>query len=333
MSDVGEAGAGGAGDTGDKPDQPVRKGPFAFFTLDDFGAYEPTPYAKSAWSDGLLNGPSVVAAAARELEQAHGREGFQPSRLTVDLFSQVRFEPLTIRTEGVREGNRIVVADAFVEQGGKTVARATLVQLRRGEQPPGEVWLAGRSMEPPAEAEAVRLAGRSRGWFGSVDSDGAARPWSRSMGDHQGADRKRFWLRPLDVVADEEASPFQRSVTLGESTSLMAHWGSEGIGFINADLTVALARLPRTADIGIEADEHISDSGVAVGTATLFDRDGTFGTGTVVAVSNAGRQIDFSQRGLISDRRKEGSDSGTGPGSGSGPDSDTGSDSEKGMRV
>ena len=71
---------------------------------------------------------------------------------------------------------------------------------------------------------------------------------------------------------------------------------SEGIGFINADLTVTLSRLPRSGDIGLEADEHLSDAGVAVGTATLFDRDGTFGTGTVVAVSNAGRQIDFTAR-------------------------------------
>lgn len=291
---------------------------FAFFTLGEGGAYVPTRYARSAWSEGLLNGPSVVAAAARSLEIEHGVEGFQPSRLTVDLFAQVRFEPMTVRTETVRSGNRIVVSDAFVEQGGKTVARATLVQLRRGEQPPGEVWLSGREMGPPPGVESVTLGAGTRAWFGS---DGAEEPWSPSMGPHQGAGRKRFWIHPLDVVSGQDATPFQRAVTTGESTSLMAHWGTEGIGFINADLTVALARLPRSGDIGIEADEHISDSGVAVGTATLFDRDGMFGTGTVVAVSNARRQIDFSKRGLVKGR----SDGGSG--------SDSGADPEKGTRV
>lgn len=212
----------------------------------------------------------------------------------------------------MRSGNRIRVSDAFVEQGGKTVARATMVQLRRGEQPPGEVWIAERSMEPPTGAQGVELGAGTRAWFGS---DGAEEPWSHSMGPHQGAGRKRFWLHPLDVVDVEGASPFQRAVTISESTSLMTHWGSEGIGFINADLTVALARLPRSGDIGIEADQHLSDAGVAVGTATLFDHDGVFGTGTVVAVSNAGRQIDFANRGLVEDKR----------GSGPGP--------EKGMRV
>lgn len=277
----------------------------AFFTLDgDDGAgggrYVPTRYARSAWSDEMLNGPAVVAAAARTLEVGHGLDDFQPARLTVDLFAPVRFEPVTVRTEDVRTGNRIRVTDAHVVQGGKTVARATLVQLRRGEQPSGDVWRSGKTLVAPAQAQPGELRAGSRAYFGSGDADaaagGAGENWTHSMGEHQGAGRKRFWLHPLDVVEGEDASAFQRAVTLGESTSLMSHWGTEGIGFINADLTVALSRLPRSGDIGIQGDEHLSDDGVAVGSASLFDRDGQFGTGTVVAVSNAARQIDFTER-------------------------------------
>lgn len=264
----------------------------AFFRLagDD---YEPTRFARSAWSDEMVNGPAVVVAAARSLERECGLDGFQPARLTVDLFAPVRFAPVTVRTEDVRTGNRIRVSDAHVVQDGKTVARASLVQLRRGEQPSGEVWRSGRTLDPPAQAEPETLRAGSRAYFGSGDAGGE---WSHEMGAHQGDGRKRFWLHPLDAIEGEPASPFQRAVTLAESTSLMAHWGTEGIGFINADLTVALSRLPRSADIGIEADEHLSHEGVAVGSASLFDRDGLFGTGTVVAVSNAARQIDFTQR-------------------------------------
>ena len=291
-----ESASGGEGSVEGNGDDPS---PFAFFRLGQDGSYVPMRYAKSAWSDGLVNGPAIVAAAARSLEIEYGHEDFQPSRLTVDLFSQVKFEPLQVRTEEVRNGNRIRVADAHLSQGGKTVARATLVQLRRGEQPPGDVWRSGRTLTPPDGPGGTVLSAGSRAWFGSDASD---EPWSRSMGAHQNAGRKRFWLHPLDVVAGQEASPFQRAVTLGESTSLMAHWGTEGIGFINADLTVALARLPRSGDIGIEAEQHISEDGVAVGTAALFDHDGMFGSGTVVAVSNAGRQIDFATRGLVKDK-------------------------------
>lgn len=265
----------------------------AFFTIGAAGEYVPTRYARSAWSETMLNGPAAVAAAARTLEREHGAEGFLPARLTVDLFSAVRFAPFAVDTEAVREGNRIRVADARVVQDGATVARATLVQLRLGEQPPGQVWRSGRTIPVPAEVVDSPLTPGSHPFFGS---DTSAEPWSQTMGAHQGVGRKRFWHHPLDVVAGEPATPFQRAATVAEATSLMAHWGSEGIGFINADLTVTLARLPRSGDIGLEADEHLSDAGVAVGTATLFDRHGTFGTGTVVAVSNAGRQIDFTTR-------------------------------------
>lgn len=278
-----------------------EKSPYSFFTLGAGGEYLPTRYARSAWTDEMVNGPAVVAAAARSLQDEHGLEGFQPARLTVDLFAPVRFEPLTVRTEDVRSGNRIRVSDAHVEQDGRTVARATLVQLRRGEQPPGEIWRSGRVTEPPAEVLAEPLRAGQRPFFGSDTSPGR---WSTDMGAAQGSGRKSFWHRPLDVIEGVPATPFQRAVTLAESTSLMTHWGTEGIGFINADLTVALARLPRSEDIGIEADEHLSDAGVAVGTATRFDRDGVFGTGTVVAVSNAGRQIDFTSRGMVSSSEK-----------------------------
>ncbi|KAA0918188.1 acyl-CoA thioesterase domain-containing protein [Dietzia sp. ANT_WB102] len=273
----------------------------AFFTVDDTGAYVPTIFARSAWSDSMVNGPAVVAAAARALEAEHGAEGFQPARLTVDLFAPVRNEPLVAHTEEVRAGNRIRVADVQLSQGGKAVARATLVQLRRGEQPPGRIWRSGRRVHPPAGAGTSADGPGSNVHFGSGDDPDS---WDREMGLHQNDQRKRFWQQPLDVIVGESSTPFQRAATLAESTSLMAHWGDEGIGFINADLTVALARLPQSRDLGIEADEHISVDGVAVGTASLFDREGVFATGTVVAVSNAGRQIDFTRRGPGGDSQK-----------------------------
>lgn len=278
-----------------------ENGSHSFFTLGSGGEYLPTRFARSAWSDEMVNGPAVVAAAARSLQEEHGLADFLPARLTVDLFAPVRFEPMVIRTEEVRSGNRIRVSDAYIEQDGRAVARATLVQLRHGEQPPGEIWHSGRVTEPPEEVLTEPLRAGQRPYFGSDTAPGR---WSTEMGAAQGSGRKSFWHRPLDVIESAPATPFQRAATLAESTSLMSHWGTEGIGFINADLTVALARLPRSEDIGIEADEHISDSGVAVGSATLFDRDGVFGTGTVVAVSNAGRQIDFSKRGPVSDSEK-----------------------------
>lgn len=263
----------------------------AFFTLDDSGAYAPTGLARSAWSPTMLNGPSVVAAAARALEREQSSDDFLPARLTVDLFAPVRFAPLAVATEAVRTGRRIRVADARVTQDGQTVARATLVMLRLGEQPAGEVWTAQREVGFPRQLADRSLAAGAHHYFVGDPEDPDR--WSRDMGDHQNNRRKRVWNHPRDVVEGDRATPFQRAATLGESTSLATNWGTEGIGFINADVTVALSRLPRSEDLGLEADHHLSAGGVAVGSATLYDREGPFGTGTVVAVANGGHRIDF----------------------------------------
>jgi acyl-CoA thioesterase len=81
---------------------------------------------------------------------------------------------------------------------------------------------------------------------------------------------------------------------VAEATSLVTNLGTQGIGYINGDLTVGLSRLPVGEWIGVQADSHWAEDGVAVGTATLFDRSGAFGSGMTTAVANPAAQIDFA---------------------------------------
>ena len=80
---------------------------------------------------------------------------------------------------------------------------------------------------------------------------------------------------------------------VAEATSLVTNLGTKGVGYINGDLTVGLSRLPVGEWIGVQADSHWAEDGVAVGTATLFDRRGAFGSGMTTAVDPAA-QIDFA---------------------------------------
>ena len=210
----------------------------------------------------------------------------------MDLFRPVRSQLLTVVTRRVRDGNRIRVADADLVQGGEVVARASAVFLRTSEPPPGEVWSAGRRLAEPSAAIRSAAGGHVAPWFGSGD-DGPN--WTPSMADHEGAGRKRMWTRMPQVVAGEDASPFARVAMTGETTSLMTNWGTAGVGFINADVTIALARLPVGDEIGLEADDHISADGIAIGSATLSDRLGPIGSSIVTALANARRQVDVAQ--------------------------------------
>lgn len=97
----------------------------------------------------------------------------------------------------------------------------------------------------------------------------------------------------IKVVAEEINSQFVGALVATESTSLVTNLGTRGIGYINGDLTVAMARLPVGDWIGVQADPHWVADGIAVGTATLFDQTGALKTGMVTAVSNPAARIDF----------------------------------------
>ena len=252
-----------------------------FFAEHD-GMFHPTESALSRWGNDSLNGPAVVGLAARCLEREFGAEGFLPTRLTADLFKAARKVPTQVRTRLVRDGRRVRGSECDVVQDGTIVARATMVQYRMSEPPPGQEWVSTESFSPPDGVQgAVYLVG----------SDGAG--WGAAGSEHQNVSRKRVYHRTIEVVIDETASPFVRTVVAAEATSLVTNLGTQGIGYINGDLTVALSRLPIGDYIGVQANSHWTSAGVAVGDATLFDDIGPFGIGMVTAIANPAAQIDF----------------------------------------
>lgn len=246
--------------------------------------FEPTRFAQSHWGEDHLNGPAVVGLAARALESVFGLPEFLPARLTVDLFKAARGLPTTTKVALLRDGRRVRNSECELVQDGVTVARATLVQYRRSAPPRGREWFAPSDFELPAGLDSDRMT--------YIGSDEAG--WSRSIAEHQNASRKRFMNRTITVVDGQSNSPFVRAAMAAEGTSLVTNLGTEGVGYINGDLTVALSRLPHDEWIGVEAESHWTADGIAVGASTLFDRSGPFGTGLITAVSNPAAQIDFA---------------------------------------
>ncbi|OBA58051.1 acyl-CoA thioesterase domain-containing protein [Gordonia sp. 852002-10350_SCH5691597] len=292
----------------------------------------PTSYALSLWAPGTLNGPAVCALAAHRVEQQFGEDGFRPARLTIDMFKVAREVPTFTRGRLVRAGRRIRVAELDVVQSESpnisdsdtagadevVVARATTVFLRTSANPPGTRWqrpdeavtfrpptdpipdtdLMSRFSSDAPDRDAAD-ASESGGTTGASNS-----AWNTDMGAHQNGGRKRLWSHPLPAIDGEPATSFVKAVTAAESTSLVTNWGSSGIGFINCDLSVELARLPQGDWMGVEADSHLESDGISIGTAGLFDSHGMFGMGIVTAVNNAAAEIDFTSIDLT-DRYRE----------------------------
>lgn len=261
-----------------------------YFAVDG-GGFAPNRMAASQWSADQVVGPALCGLLARALDTEHATDGFVPVRLTVDLFKPARMHELSVATTRVRDGKRIRLADAVVTQDGEPAARASVVFLQPSEQPPGDIWTRDQQPVPPSlEVAPPSEVPNAPLWH----SDDSAH-WSRVPSEHENGSRKRSWQHPVNVVDGERPSPFVVAAMAAEQTSMVTNWSSAGVGFINTDLTLALVRMPHGADIGLEADNHLSRNGIAAGTATLFDRHGAFGSAMITAVSNAARQITASR--------------------------------------
>lgn len=253
----------------------------------------PQDIARSLWRADQMHGVATSGALARELENtvaAAGRTDLRPARYTVDLFKAPSMGPCAMAATVVREGSRLMLVDATLTQDGAVVARASGLFLKVAENSPGEVWTPADSpTPPPVEIAAVSEEPRVPIFF----SDGVG--WSQNFAEHQNSGRKQTWQTALAIVAGERPTPFQALAGAADSTSMVVNWGSEGVQYINTDVTLAISRVPVSQEIGLSATSRTVHDGIATGTCIVFDREGPIGTTTVTSISNAERAVDFTQ--------------------------------------
>ncbi|WP_227980676.1 acyl-CoA thioesterase domain-containing protein [Nocardia spumae] len=261
----------------------------AFFRVKhgDGEELHPEPRASSGWGANQMRGPAASAALARAVERTVaqvGRTDLRPVRWTLDLFRAVEMRPSVTEATVVRDGPRLCLIDAVLSQDGQPTARASALFLRPSEPPPGEVWSGGTSPVPPAPGQ---LPGGDPERLYFTDGQG----WGDWTDDFRDSDRKRIWHFPIPVVDGEDPTPFQLAASVADVTNMVANLGSAGLEFINADVTMTIARLPEGMEVGLALTERAQRDGIAVGTAVMFDRAGVIGTTTVSAIANAKRAV------------------------------------------
>lgn len=269
----------------------------AFFRR-EAGTLVPTDVARSAWSDDQMHGVAVSGALAGAAERAvaeAGRDDLVPGRFTVDLFRPARMTPSVLTTGLVRRSPRLVLVDTTMTQDGEPVARASALFLRPDGSAPGEVWEPAERPGPPP-TDVVPPSDEPRVPFLASDVG-----WSQKFSEHQNTGRKQAWVNTVPVVAGEPVTPFQAAASGADTASMVTNLGTRGVEHINTDLTLTLARLPVGPEVGLAALDRVERDGVAVGTATMFDRSGPLGTVVVTSVANVRRSIDFDEVGYRDD--------------------------------
>lgn len=255
--------------------------PEPFFAVTD-GGLVPHPDARSPWSADMLHGRLLAGLAAWAVERDHGDPDLQPVRLTVDLYRSPTMEPTTVATELVRDGRRVRVVDAVLQVGGVEVARASTLFLRRADAgalpavddaPRTAAW----DTPPPDELPELPMPG------GSVPFD-VRSPTGSGFGA-PGDVTRRVWMREnRPLVAGAEITPFVRAALLADFASPLANMGTEGLSYINADLSLYLSRLPEGDWLGISTDDRVVADGVSIAQCPIHDTGGPVGWSAVCAV-------------------------------------------------
>jgi hypothetical protein len=226
----------------------------------------PRRHAASGWGD-VLNGRTLAALVAWGVERDHADADYQVARLTVDMFRAAPLVPLTVTTAAVRSGHRVRVVDVSVRSEDAELTRGSVVMLRRGEEPPGHVpappeWDAPRPDDLPAPTE-------------------RRPPWESRRFD------RSAWIREyFELVEGEPLTPLLRVALACDITNALANTGDRGLGYINADLTLYLARLPAGEWVGCEPTGHGAAAGVSFATASMYDLGGRIGHVAMSAVAD-----------------------------------------------
>lgn len=268
--------------------------PLSYFTPDpeDPATLHPAQVAQSMWSTDQLHGVAVGSVLARALEvrvRDEGRTDLRAARFDVDLFSPARSRPTTTTTTVVRQGNRLCLVDALLEQEGVAVARASALFLATGDPAPGAVWEPADSPAPPPEELAPRTDRPQVPLFASEPGG-----WAPSFSEHQNAGRKSTWQVAVPVVPGEKPSGFVAAAGIADIASMVTNWGEGGIEQINTDITLVLAREPDGVEIGLQARDRVSADGIAVGDVVVFDRTGRLGSVVVTSIANTRRTVDLA---------------------------------------
>ncbi len=235
----------------------------------------PTPYCIGPWSPSTQHGGPPAAllggAAARYGEEAND---FEVTRVTVELVRPVPLRPLSLAVEPLRMGRQVQWLVASLRCDGKELARASVVRIRRETLSlPDTIE---RAMPAPEGPDAcapfvfdffpVEVA-----YHAAVEMRLAAGTWGKGPAT--------AWMRPrFPLVAEEETTPLEKTLLLGDATNGVAPALSTGdFAFINPDLTVYLQRPVASEWLALEARSVPGAHGIGLVQSVLYDEAGEVG--------------------------------------------------------
>jgi hypothetical protein len=233
------------------------------------------PGAAGPWDPNLQHGGAPASLIAWAVERTQTREPMQVTRMTFDFLRPIPVAPLEINIDVQREGRKIQVCNVTLLHEGVACVRASVLKIRKTELALPE-HIADEPIEVPGpeagtDEESLFAAGRPS--FNDGVTLRSVRGGFRKLGP------AAIWFRAhRPIVAGQAITPLMRAAMTGD----FCNGTSSAISFdewtfINADLTISLARMPVGEWILLDAQTWLGDHGAGLAFAKLGDERGYFG--------------------------------------------------------
>jgi Thioesterase-like superfamily len=230
-------------------------------------------HAAGPWDPTMQHGSAPASLVVWAAEAIATPVPMRIARVTIDLMRPVPRKPLTLETEVLREGRKIQLCAIRLRADGVLVVAASVLKVRQQAAPlPPDITDPPVTLPPP-EASPEDPAQFSNSPFVTGMQLRAARGKFGVPGP--GA----IWYRVARPLVEGFAvSQAVRAVVAadfcnGTSAALdFRHWT-----FLNADLTVSMAREPVGEWILLDAESWIGPDGAGLAMARLADTCGYFG--------------------------------------------------------
>jgi hypothetical protein len=228
------------------------------------------PQAAGPWDATMQHGGAPAALVTWAAERMATPAPMRVARLTLNLLRPVPIAPLAIVSEVLRQGRKIQLCGVRLLADGKEVVRAEVLKIRDERQPLPDDVVAAPLDVPPPEAYARFAPKVVHPFTAGIEVRGSGRLLERDSGPS--------WFRiERPLIAGEPVSQAMRAVVVADYCNTTAPLDFHDWLFLNADLTVSLAREPVGDFVLLNAETWIGPDGAGIAVGRLGDRQGYFG--------------------------------------------------------
>lgn len=247
------------------------------FYVREGSRYSATESTRGPWDPDSQHAGPPCALLGGELDRAGGIDGARLARATFEILRPIPIGPLTVAASVVRPGRSVEMVEGALSHNGTAILRARAWRIRTTAleldpppldeiPPPGPDTAEPRDFFPTGYDTGYHTAMEVRFASGAYRDPGPARAWMRMR---------------VALVEGEEPTPLQRVLVAADSgNGVSAPLDYRRFIFINADLSVALRRMPVGEWVLLDATTHAEPDGIGLSDTQLADRRGPIGRAT-----------------------------------------------------